>query len=347
MRLILVLVFVCAIGALFATDSLAIRAGIFPDTCFYKLANEVPSEVDILIVGSSRMRRGIDPDQLASLLGVPKLRVVNFGHGGSVLDADYLLVDDLLRTRRISLVLVEANIEPKLDAKIQVGYSTYPYTRYFIQFATLRQILVNPFVPSDQPFGLRLYDSLNLLLAKVESAARLASSGRPSRLLSRKKNKNSDLADRPNICWHARFEDAAASGPRLQKAENGKKRRREEFYSTHADWLEDGFFMPVLFFDRERQIQVAFMRQIVRLAEQHGSRIAFINLRQYFTWPPGPDFVKEFDEQIGAPLLVPDKEFLQTLQKSGYRDPSHLSASGRAAYTTWLAQQLTTKDLWR
>jgi hypothetical protein len=342
-----VLVFVCAFGALLATDSLAIRAGIFPDTCFYKLAREVPSEVDVLIVGSSRMRRGIDPDQLASLLGIPKLRVINFGHGGSVLDTDYLLVDDFLRTRKIALVLVEANIEPKLDARTQVGYSTYPYTRYFIQFATLRQLLVNPFIPSDQPVGLRLYDSLNLLLAKMESAARSTFSGRLARLLWRKKNKNSDLADRPNICWHTRFEDGAASEARLQKAENGKKRRREEFYATHGDWLEDGFFASVLFVDRERQIQVAFMRQIVRLAEEHGSRIAFINLRQYFTWPPGPEFVKEFDERIGAPLLVPDKEFLQSIQQNGYRDSSHLSAAGRSAYTTWLAQQLTTKDLWR
>ena len=346
MRLVLVLVFVCAIGVLLAMDSIAIRAGIFPDPCFYRLAREIPSEVDVLIVGSSRMRRGIDPDQLASLLGIPKLRVVNFGHGGSVLDTDYLLVDDLLRTRHIALILVEANIEPKLDPKTQVGYSSYPFTRYFIQFATFRQLLTNPFIPSDQPVGLRLYDSLNLLSAKIESAARSTSSGRLSRLLWPRKNKNSDLVDRPNICWHSRFDDLEP-GPQLQKAEGHKERRRREFYSAHADWLEGGFFMPVLFVDRERQIQVAYMQQIVRIADERGSRIAFVNLRPYFTWPPGPEFVTEFAERIGAPFLVPDKEWLQSIQQDGYHDPGHLSASGRAAYTAWLAQQLTTKGLWR
>jgi len=345
MRLVLWVVLACTIGLLIALDSLVVRATIFPDTCFYKLARALPKEVDILIIGSSRMRRGVDPDQLAHQLGISNLRVVNFGHGGSTPDADYLILDDLLRTRTISLILVEANIEYELDARTLVGFSSYAVTRYFIQFASFRQLLAIPFFQSDQPIALRLYDTISLTSAKIESELRAMRSGRVQRLLWSKVNRHSDLADRQNICWHHRFDDPPP-GPLADKRVRALGRHRAAFYEEHADWLDEGFFEPVLFTNRQRRAQVDFMRRTVALAQDHGSRIAFVNLRRYFIWPPGPEFLREFDERVGAPLLVPDKQWLQTIQQDGYHDASHLAASGRTAYTTWLAEQLTSNGLW-
>jgi hypothetical protein len=344
MRLVLCLILACAIGALAALDHLAVRAGIFPDPCFYQLARSVPREVDVFIIGSSRMRRGIDPDQLAGLLGVPITRVINFGHGGSLIDADYLIVDELLRKGNIALVLVEANIEPDLDPKTLVGISSQAYSRYFLHLATFRQILANPLIESDQPVILRLYDSVNLLFKKIESSFRFISTGRLRKLFSRKQN--GDLADRPNICWHTRFDDGGPN-PQLNKAAKSRAKMRRQFYAEHANWFEEGYFEPTLFVDKSRRVQIAYMRRIVQLADEHGSRIAFLNLRHYFIWPPGPEFAKEFERKIGAQILIPDKVWLQSIQEAGYRDRAHLTATGRAAFTTWLAQQLTSQGLWR
>ena len=69
------------------------------------------------------------------------------------------------------------------------------------------------------------------------------------------------------------------------------------------------------------------------------------NLPLYFAWPPGPAFAAEFRTTIGAPLLVPSKEMLYSFQDGGYRDRAHLYAPARAAFTLWLAQQLSAEGL--
>jgi hypothetical protein len=85
---------------------------------------------------------------------------------------------------------------------------------------------------------------------------------------------------------------------------------------------------------------------MVKFAKEHGAQLVFVYQPGYLGWPPGPDFTSEFNAEIGAPLLVPDKRLLQSLQSDGYRDNAHLTAQGRMTFTTWLAQELMEKGLW-
>jgi hypothetical protein len=340
-RFAFVLLLALVVGVVMLADSFAVRAGAFRThkNCYYRLAQPLPRPTDVLIVGSSRMRRGIDPDLLAKLLGVGNHRVVNLGHGGYFYDFDYALIETLLPYWRFSLVIAEANFESNSRLKYYSG--SIGYSPDFAHFASYRQILANVSAMSDQPLALRVYDGVQLIKFKIENSLRFVLTGHLQEVLS----PNADAVTRANICWAERF-DRDAEGEAVESIKERRQRLREAFFDEHDDWFEPGYSDPPMFVGKPGRSQATYLRRTVRLARDNDVRIAFVNLPLYFVWPPGPAFTKEFRATIGAPLLVPSKEMLYTFQNGGYHDQAHLSSAGRAAFTVWLAQQLSAEGLW-
>ena len=225
-RFVFALLLALVAGVVMLVDSFAVRAGAFRNSknCYYHLAQPQPRPTDVLIIGSSRMRRGIDPDLLASLLGVSKHRVVNLGHPGYHYDFDYALIETLLPHWRFSLIIAEANFN---SAPRQIYNSgNVGYSPDFAHFASYHQILKSVSLASDQPVVLRIYDGIQLVTIKLETALRFVLTGHLQEVL----NADAPIVSRPNICWTEGFDrdvpGGRREGQRAETAPQGEVLRR-------------------------------------------------------------------------------------------------------------------------
>jgi hypothetical protein len=341
-RFVFPLLLAVVAGVVMLLDSYAIRAGAFRNSknCYYQLAQPLPRPTDVIIIGSSRMRRGIDPNLLASLLGVSKHHVVNLGHPGYHYDFDYALIESLLPRWRFSLIIAEANFD--LTPKQVYSSGGIGYSPDFVHFASYHQIVASVSLASDRPLVLRAYDDIQLISLKIETALRFVLTGHLQEVLSPTGEAGKML--RPNVCWSEGF-DREVPRRAAEKVRQQKQALKEKFFDEHDDWFEEGYSDPTLFQDKPGWNQRNYLKRTVRLAHENDVLIAFVNLPLYFAWPPGPAFVKQFRTAIGAPLFVPSKELLYTFHAGGYHDRAHLLPPARAAFTLWLAQELSAEGL--
>jgi len=315
---------------LIVADSTNIRFGMFGSSshCYYRLATNFPANLDLLLIGSSRTRRGIIPDRLGELLSSDgkAASVVNFGHPYADVALDLYLLDSLTRDHRVRRVLIEAYLDDGAN-----GYSAQSMEE-FASMLSYRRI-VQSLHDDTQPVPSRIYTFLNQLKIKITRSLQITLSGRVLKTLY-----DHDEIDwsRTNICWTKKLERAEKSEKKPKYVAEMKADRRE-FLSKHSGWFDKGYYQPALFTSSDNSWYVAALRKIVGLAKRRNIEIIFYYLPGYYDWPPSPAFAKEFQQRIGAPIVYPDKSLLRQLQDNGYQDSSHLTPAGREAFTPWLA----------
>lgn len=318
---------------LIITDSLNVRFGMFGSSshCYYQLAIEFPADLDLLLIGSSRTRRGILPDQLGKLLGSDgnPASVINFGHPYANVALDLYLLNSLTRHHRVRHVLIEAYLDENPD-----GYDAKSMEQ-FTSMLSYRQIMQSLHDRS-QPILMRVYTLLNQLKIKITRSIQIVLSGRILKTLY-----DHDQIDwnRTNICW-TRSLERAEKGKRKPKYVAEMEDSRREFLTLHASWFDAGYYQPRLFSEHDNSWYVSALQKMVEFAKRRHIEIIFYYLPGYYDWPPSPEFAKEFHKQIGAPIIYPDKALLRQLQNNGYQDASHLTPRGREFLTPWLATSI-------
>lgn len=316
-------------------DSLTIRVSALGNShdCYLKLARDMPSRVDVLLIGSSRVRRGIVPELLGELLGSAKqpLTVVNWGRPFRDPDLDLALFDTLTRDSTVTLAAIEVNVGERrpierLTNKTRSASAAPILARFdflFTRFVTV------------EGMGLveRLYELVSALRLKIEGASRILLTGRVGEKGDRTGAEAFDDS-RPGICWLTQWNSPSADSSKPPQ------KRRAAFEARHGTWFADGYEEVSFLSDAVWARTVLTLKEIVHLANARGIDVVFFYQPEYFVWPPSPQFSVAFEKAIGAPLFVPDKSILNRLQDGGFKDASHLTARGREITTRWLADSL-------
>lgn len=300
--------------------------------CYWKLSDRL-SKADLVIVGSSRMRRGIDPDQLAELLSMKAKRVVNFGMPSRSMARNFVFVSDMVESPHPpEALLVELSYD-KLAFPTS-DYRDYRYQPHFAGFGAVQVLAEDLGSKKHQSLVLRARDFLDLVMTKIETGVASVFTGKLNETLEYRME-----SERENICWRPKFDDPVKAMVKKHK------KARKKFYSEHDDWFDEGFAdLDALFDKTSLERDRYYLKQIVRMAKARGVALYFVLLPSYYTWPPPPEFASEFEARFRVPLIFPDKRKLKEITDGGYIDFGHLAPRGREIFTRFVADELASKQ---
>lgn len=340
---ILLAVAAAAIVLTVSFDSLAVRMSGLPvgNHCYYQLVRNFPDDVDVVLMGSSRMLQGVDPDELGKHLGEPggPSRVVSIAHPGYLVSVDRILLQLLLQRTVPKIIVIETQLsienenkpvhkDPALRRERNKANADAIYL-----VSSYRDLTEPVLRTSDLALVPWLHATLRDLQRKVDRSVKLTFAGRVAQTVTGANAREMD--GRGNICFVKAWSDPLFYDPKPVELKR-KAALKRSFERRNAEWLADGSSRAKL-----RDKQVALYRDTVQLAQRHGARVVFAHLPLYYVWPPGPEFRDAFEREIGAPIIWPDKFLLKRLQdENGYRDHSHLTPHGRQLTSAWLADVL-------
>lgn len=310
------------------------------DSCLFRLYSAVPEGARVMFIGSSRVRRGIEPDVMTAALGLPPTGVVNYGHPTPSLPQDLSALRRLLTSdapdvmvfgvipRSQALRQAEREIDPRTSAPFDIELpggkikQTYLLSgRISDQVALLRERIDNPILlawETTRLYGERIRRFIPAVL--TEDILR-----RPLRGARRYE------PDRQQDCRQKAWIDPS------DEAQNGSPKAREQKeaylarFATFTDPDPLGYFE-----DPTRQIEHASIRGLIKLAAERGATPAFFYIPGIGV-PIDPGLSAAFEAKFSAPLWVPDPALRAAIEDGGYYDNSHLNIAGRALLSEWLS----------
>ena len=297
--------------------------------CFTALYDRLPS-AQIVMLGSSRMRRGIDPDQLAAELSLDPVTVINFGmpHGSS--GRNHIFATEIMeRAPRLQTLLVEVRYKPISNAKD--SYADYIYWGGFPAVASIGELWTDIESKPSQSTVMGYRDFLHAVINKVELGLESIHSGRIIDVMI-----SDDTGLRNNVCWQDRF------GNPDKISGKGLKKEKQEFYKKHENWFDEGYAdLSVLFESPAMERERFYLKKTAEDAKARGISVYFVLQPTYYNWPPSPEFKQQFEYEFGAPLIVPDKSKMKELIDAGFQDYSHLFNESRQIFTDFVVDEIT------
>lgn len=334
-RLILYAIFV-TFFSLAAVISLATftsvgRAAIFPDNryCFHRLYSGLPDEARVLLIGSSRIWLGLDPDQLAEALDLPRNAVINLAHTHRDYDFDRLVIEDLTRNTQIDLVLFDTLPPPEgrnpIGSELVVGKRLFG--AYYVNGSSYAD-LFGELAEAPRGLAVRLHDMLRALQYRHQRMVPLLVGGRVWQTLSMPE---SDWdRDRQNICWNREWDE------KHRVFDPERRVRRSDIPADSASFETE---------KPDHQRFRAAHEDMIALAERNSFRAAFLFAPAWRSGAPGADFVTEIEAGFGVPYLAPPEEMIAGLKATSYGDSAHLNRDGRTIFTAWLAEAIKDEGL--
>lgn len=273
-----------------------------------------PTPIDVVLLGPSRMEKGLDAPRLAEALkarGLPD-NVVNFSLPESGRNINFAIAKEMFAYKRPKLVILGV-----IEKPARFGHPAYKYVadrgsivdpgfigdlNYFSDLIYLPFRQMRLFAADLLPGGAGLtkkFDAANYLGHSVDTTG--------STVLPDGKIKEGELP---------------ASAAELNR---GVKK------------LEAGMHPPILpakLADLEFGDERFYVRQIVNLAKEHGAQVAFLFLPFY----SGPDDIQEikFYQQFGP---VINASFIGT-HADWFADYGHLTRGGAHILTDWLVEPI-------
>jgi hypothetical protein len=286
-RLGLLLVVCLGFAGFVLTDDAILRYASLGNSqhCLFRLAARL-DDAEVVILGSSRVRRGIDPDQLAERLGKNPQRVVNFGAPGQSFARSYVIARDLLEYKHapVEHLVVEANLTQWRTPRR--SYADYQVRPDFAAFASVADLFTDAGMKEGQSIVLRIRDLADMVLVKLDVALSAVMNGRL--LVTLLYSPNVIDPTRTNICWARNFD-----GDQWPEEAAYQRAARDAFHATHGDWFGEGHdAMPRLFQDPTFSRDIAYLRRLVAMARQHGVMVHLVAVLDYYVWPPPPQFLE-------------------------------------------------------
>jgi hypothetical protein len=230
--------------------------------CFYRLSERLP-HAETIILGSSRLRRGIDPDHLGQLLSEDPQRIINFGMPRRSTARTLFIIQKLVAEapRPPKRLVVEAN--RILWLADGTKYADYGYKPGFAAFASVGALIDDAGTKQNQSYVLRVRDFFEHLMTKLETAAAVIAHGRLVRTMFIPSNKFDKK--RKNICFNNNF-DENQTRKDILKQEIAKK----SFFAEHENWFEFGYSnYQDIYEEPMLSREIYYMGKIVELANRH------------------------------------------------------------------------------
>lgn len=285
-----------------------------------------PSSIDFIALGSSRFRRGIDPDIVAESSQGSMSVAVNFGRGGR----------DIARSFHILRDLVDRGIVPKyvlleidLEAIETDGRKRPMIASNRMAFDKYSDILARSLVFSDEPvFALKL--AANSLRSKLHYATIYHLNGTVLNSLAQ--------INKPYKKACRRSGDDRRSKERDADLARQLKRLREKYPNLETAVVET--FR--LSHSRRARMELHYAQLIRDLSRKN--RIKLYITRQWSYMQP--HYSQRARQQIKAiiPEFTYPSDDLIDSTMADFPDDAHLGSKGRAIYSQWIGETIARDD---
>lgn len=285
--------------------------------CAARQLMDLPPQVDVVLLGSSRIRRGISPEQLAAQLGPDFQRVYNLGRPFRQILRSESIISYLIESGRIpKVVVLEADIdlfrfEPTGPWGLQPGEPG---------FLTYRELLAVDATTGEHDTGYLLARAVQ---TKVAQTASVHFSGLTARILASNRKKP------PTVCWLDSYDVDDA------KKQKKREKRAEELAAEgfDPDVSTDPRFVGTA--SVAAQVQIATIDRIRTRLSELGVTLVVIRPNGYLDPPLGTEVTDQIKALIPE-YAVPPEPLVRQLSKLNI-DHSHFGPEGRKLYTEWLA----------
>lgn len=303
-------------------------------------------------IGSSRIRRGLDPDQFGAAFGWPDRAVLNFGHPGtsSAFDAAFI-AEFAARDVAAGLETLVVEIYPQSHAqrtredqaarqnrtKQDLTLTTGPAEELYYIGASWGALFRDAFRDADG-VGLALWDALKLASTRIKRHVVYAIK---RRTITRVFRVDADIdRSRPNACVRKAWLGDAPGGETQERliADTIAAFAPDETGARWRDETPDGFFT-----DPEHRRNRAAVARFARLGRDRGLAVYGLYLPGVGTPQPDPARLARIRAEYGIELLVPGPDLRAVLEDGLYFDNVHLNGAGRRLLTAWLADEIAAR----
>lgn len=296
------------------------------------LANQIinmPSDVDVLLLGSSRLRRGVAPHQMTDSLG-PDTKAYNLGRPGFSTPRNYVLLRELFaRGARPSVVVVEAEMEAMRgvfkEKRIRRRFSWAADTAAVLSY---RDMLDIPRSSFDAGLLGQFAFAGTGMLHKIEQGI--------ARTLSGEQVSVTDTDTAETVCMMARFDAPSAKGAaRRARKQQRFEENQSEIFGDLDTAVDDRFDFDENSFTRT---ELAYLQRIRELVAAHDAKLLVIRLFRYRSPPISTDVRAKLSELVPEQVSPPDAIYRQAGRL--FADTSHFDPQGREIYTRWLSGEI-------
>lgn len=306
------------------------RHNFVPDyeVCFVEQLLGLPENIDVLLVGSSRIRYAVDPFVLDEALGNTAGTSFNIGRNGDTPERTYALIKDILQ----SGISVETVV---IDFRLHDFYYNEPVEQW-------RRIGMGAMRHSDLPHyhaafpqqrGIAGQVLLQATETKLAHGIRMLLNGQILSSMS-----ISDPAVKPDCLHQNRPISAKTQARDAARIEKFVQRFSVSDVRVQDKWayLEQGYDSPQLF--PRAQLALYFLEETRRLTEEYGAELKVISPPMYKEIPMSAAAKRDLRTWIPELILPTDDAIIAA--QTGYFDTRHMGEPLRKLYTQWLVSEL-------
>jgi len=295
--------------------------------CSVRQIVRAPRTIDFIALGSSRVRRGIDPDIVSQSSSGAIGPGVNFGRAGRDIGRSYHILRDLVQKGAVPrYALLEVDLEG-LDIN---GRKRPMIASNRMAFDTYSDIMERASIFSDQPaFALKL--ATNALRAKLHYALIYHLNGTVFTSLFQ--------IDQPyeNTC--RRPEDDLRSAERDAKLERELRKLKQKYPNLETAVIETFEFAH----SHRARMEMHYLDLIRKLSHRHGIKL-YITRQWSYMQPHYSEKARRQIKEVIPEFIYPDDKFIDSTMIE-FPDDAHLGAKGRAIYSRWIGETIAAGGL--
>lgn len=310
---------------LIATDSEAIRYSGVSNArlCAARQMLGVPLDADVLLLGSSRIRRGFSAETVMDASGGAIASAYNLARPDRGILRDVVMLRDLLeRGARPRMVVFEIPID-EFQSPPQDDPTALRLTNAsFLRWSDIPQATDVWDVPGQPPLAV----AGNLALNKLSLGLELALDGTVASVLT------APAGPIQRACLVPRFDKVDKQGERK------KQKLLEEVLATNPNHFEAMDDRDVRFEGYEAAAQMRALAMVRSYAQKYGFKLVLTRLPGFTQQPHSARVKSAILEILPEYRFPPDP--LYRLDETYFSDEHHVSPAGRQLMSRWLAELL-------
>lgn len=297
-------------------------------TCSVGQFEHLPERVDLVVIGSSRIRRGFSPEIAENHSSGLLVGAVNFGRPGKSIARSYSIVRDILGKKiypKYIILEVDLDVLTRKPTKAKI-----PDLRDigFLKYADALEIL---YIDDTRPLLERIHAVYRHWYLKLKSSIGYLLSGVVAQTYFSIENRFS------KTCFLAGFD-------RYIPLEFKKLQEQKAYYQSKYGNLDIAFEHKVSLSDIQNsyswaaRAELYYVEKIRILARQHDIRLLVVRFGE--AYQPPLSLAAEADIRSLIPEFIHPPAPLVREAWSGFVDTHHMGPLGRSLYTKWLIEQL-------
>jgi hypothetical protein len=319
-----VVILLLLVGFLYWSDQPGFRYGFVGNAqqCSVQQMAELPTNVEFVALGSSRVRRGIDADFAAATSDGEISVSFNLGRAGRNVMRTYTMFADVVeRSPNLKYAYIEMDLEPLLS-----GRGNRLGARADIAIMRYRDILLLYDANADASMIRRFHIVAQAMFRKVSSSVSHFLSGDAFSYAPRR-----DEAVE-TVCWSPSY-DRVSRGDRREKQQQRKAMQKQ--YGNFHTALSDAD--PDMRSPRARG-ELYFLDRIRELAAAH--EVQLVVSRHWVVYePPFSEATVARLQEIIPEFVYPSAGFVRK-SWDDFIDANHLGKRARRDFTSWMLGEL-------